>query len=244
MASTGGSHDRVDVPEVAEFDAAIEAVNEAHAAALPAARSTALQRDAAEAYDALIQEAARLKASVVERGDEDSAARLLCGECAAGGLASTLRLWIAFKEGDMSTAWNRMVDAQQAWTGALRAHPIGQQFRRLAAVPFEVERVLFPHVAFMSVGMVVRKSECTICGETPGECGHVKGRVYAGRFAGILVTEADLRETSLVDIPADKRCRIETITTEGVTRDTLTWEVVSAPADAQEESTPDDPQEA
>ena len=89
--------------------------------------------------------------------------------------------------------------------------------------------MLFPHVAFMSVGMVVRKSECTICGETPGECDHVRGRVYTGRFAGTLVTEADLRETSLVDIPADKRCRVEQITTDGVTRDTLTWEVVSTP---------------
>jgi hypothetical protein len=228
MANAGGA-DRVDVPEVVEFDAAIEAVNDAHAAALPAARSLALQRDAADAYDALVQEASRLKAKVVERGDEDSAARLLCGECAAGALASTLRLWIAFKEGDMKTAWNRMVDAQQAWTGALRAHPIGQQFRRLASVPFQVERVLFPHVAFMSVGMVVRESECTICGETPGECDHVKGRVYAGRFAGVLVTEAELRETSLVDIPADKRCRVEQITENGVTRDTLTWEVVKRP---------------
>jgi hypothetical protein len=55
----------------------------------------------------------------------------------------------------------------------------------------------------------------------------VKGRVYAGRFAGVLVTEAELRETSLVDIPADKRCRVEQITENGVTRDTLTWEVVN-----------------
>ena len=77
-----------------------------------------------------------------------------------------------------------------------------------------------------------------------GECDHVKGRVYAGRFAGVLVDkEADLRETSLVDIPADKRCRVEQITTDGVTRDTLTWKVVSTPADCQEESGSDDPQE-
>jgi hypothetical protein len=92
----------------------------------------------------LVQEASRLEAKLVESGDEDSAACLLCGECA------------------MKTAWNRMVDAQQAWTGAMRAHPVGQQFRQLAAVPFQVDCVLFPDVAFMSVGMVVRESECTI----------------------------------------------------------------------------------
>ena len=219
--------DRVDVSEIAEFDAAMEAVNDAHAAALPAARSIALQRDAADAYEALIGEAGRLKAKVVARGDEDSAARLLCGECVAGALMSTLRLWIAFKDGDMSTAWNRTVDAQVAWTGALRAHPIGAQFRRLAVVPFQVEHVLFPHIAFLSSGMIVRKSECTICGETPGECDHIRGHVYGGKFAGILVTEAEPREVSIVDVPADKRCRVEQITSDGVTRDTLTWEVLS-----------------
>lgn len=227
MASAADEPERVDVSEIAEFDEAMEAANEAHASALPAARSLALQREAADAYDEMVKEAARLKAKVVARGDEDSAARLLCGECAAAALASTLRLWIAFKEGDMRTAWNRMVDAQDAWTAALRAHPVGGQFRRLAAVPFQVERVLFPHVAFMSVGMIVRKSECTICGETPGECDHIRGHVYGGKFAGILVTEADVREASIVDVPADKRCRVEQITSDGVTRDALTWEVLS-----------------
>jgi hypothetical protein len=234
MASAANSPDRVDVPEIAEFDAAIEAVNEAHASALPAARSIALQREAVDAYDELVREAARLKAKVVERGNEDSAARLLCGECAAAALASTLRLWIAFKEGDMRTAWNRMADAQQAWTGAMRAHPIGGQFRRLATIPFQAERVLFPHVAFVSIGMVVRESECTICGETPGECEHVRGHVYGGKFAGILVTEAEPREVSIVDVPADKRCRVEQITADGVTRDALTWEVLSAPDGADD----------
>jgi hypothetical protein len=234
MASTNASPGRVDVPEVVEFETRLEAVNEVHAAALPAARSLALQKEAAKAYGALVQEAARLKAQVVARGDDDSACRLLCGECAAGGLASTLRLWIAFKEGDMRTAWNRMVDAQEAWTGALRAHAVGQQFIRVAVIPFQVERVLFPHVAFLSAGMVVRKAQCTICGETPGECDHLRGRVYDGRFAGILVTEADLRETSIVDVPADKRCRVEQITIGGVARDALTWDVVSTTATAED----------
>lgn len=221
------SPDRVDVPEIIEFDAAFEATNKQHAAAIPAARGLTMQREAADAYEALINEASRLKAKVVERGDEDSAARLLCGECAAGALASTLRLWIAFKKGDMRTAWDRMVDAQQAWRGALRAHPIGGQFRRLASVAFQAETMLFPHVAFMSVGMIVRKSECTICGETPGECDHIQGYVYGGRFAGICVTKADLRDTSLVDVPADKHCRVETLTIDGIERDALTWEILN-----------------
>jgi hypothetical protein len=231
MASTSNPN-RVDVPEILEFDAAFEAVNETHAAAIPAARSLALQKEAADAYDALIQEAGRLKAKVAKRGEEDSAARLLCGGCAATALVSTLRLWIAFKEGDMSTAWNRMVDAQEAWTGALRAHPISGQFRRLAVVPFQVETMLFPHVAFMSVGMVVRQSQCTICGQTPGECDHIKGHVYGGRFAGVNVTQADLRDTSIVDIPADKRCRVEQITLDGVKRDALTWDIIDPSDDA------------
>lgn len=215
-----------DVSELIEFDATFEATNEKHAAALPAARHLPLQKAAADAYREVTREALRLKKRVVERGDEDSAARLLCGECAAGAMMSTLRLWIAFKEGDMASAWNRIVDAQQAWSGALRAHPIGQQFRRLAVIPFQAETVLFPHIAFMSVGMIVRQSKCTICGETPGECDHVRGHVYGGKFAGIHVTDAEVRDTSLVDIPADKRCRVERITIDGVQRDALTWEII------------------
>lgn len=217
-----------DVPELIEFDATFEATNEKHAAAMPAARHLPLQKAAADAYREVTHEASRLKKKVVERGDEDSAARLLCGVCAAGAMMSTLRLWIAFKEGDMATAWNRTVDAQQAWSGALRAHPIGRQFRRLAATPFQVETALFPHIAFMSVGMIVRQYECTICGETPGECDHVRGHVYGGKFAGIHVTDADLRDTSIVDIPADKRCRVERITMDGVQRDAMTWEIIKS----------------
>jgi hypothetical protein len=62
MADTASRPEGVDVPEVTEFDAAMEAVNEKHATALPATRILSLQRDAADAYEALIKNAGRLKA--------------------------------------------------------------------------------------------------------------------------------------------------------------------------------------
>lgn len=158
--------------------------------------------------------------------DSDKTWPLVCPHCDRASNA-VLRGQAYWPSG--STAWNRTVDAQVAWTGALRAHPIGAQFRRLAFVPFQVEHVLFPHIAFMSAGMIVRKSECTICGEMPGECEHVRGHVYGGKFAGIHVTEVDLRDTSIVDLPADKRCRMEQITMNGFKRDALTWEILDTP---------------
>ena len=144
----------VDLPEIIEDSGctAIRGNNKQHAAAMPAARSLALQREAADAYEALINEALRLKAKVVERGDEDSAARLLCGECARR-TRQHIRLWVAFKEGDMRTAWDRMVDAQQAWRGALRpctSHRRAISPARLGCISAE-DFMLFPHVALVSV---------------------------------------------------------------------------------------------
>jgi hypothetical protein len=74
--------------------------------------------------------------------------------------------------------------------------------------------------------MVIRRSECSLCGCAFGACDHIEGRVYGGEFARRVVTEAEPREVSFVETPDDKGCRAYTIDSDGVTRNVLTWEEV------------------
>ena len=87
---------------------------------------------------------------------------------------------------------------------------------------------MFPNHGFASIGAIVKKSECSICGQEYGECDHLKGKPYMGRICYEYVTECELEEISLVPNPGIKHCRIISITDEeGITRDTLTWQIIS-----------------
>src|SRR4051794_14226221 len=100
---------------VLEFDRALHDALELHAKALPPTRSLELKRVASVAFTQLAEQAVRLKRAAVEDGDEDAAARLLMGECFAEGLCEKLRMWTAFREGDMDAAWAHLVQAQVAF---------------------------------------------------------------------------------------------------------------------------------
>ena len=54
----------------------------------------------------------------------------------------------------------------------------------------------------MSVAYVARERQCSICGQDPDGCPHIRGRVYDGELCFSVVTRADLLEVSLVSRPA------------------------------------------
>ena len=54
------------------------------------------------------------------------------------------------------------------------------------------------------------------------QCNHIKGKLYNGEMCVRMVTEMELEEVSLVDIPANKQCRVLTTTYNGKTVDSLT----------------------
>lgn len=66
---------------------------------------------------------------------------------------------------------------------------------------------LFPYTVFFSPGMKVLRAECSICGEArhiDTFCGHVTGKVYAGKFCARVIKKAELREVSMVLKPVQK----------------------------------------
>lgn len=62
-----------------------------------------------------------------------------------------------------------------------------------------------------SVGMIIRESECSICGKDPRRCWHIKGRTYDGEMCVRIIRKADLIDVSLVDRPANPEARILSI---------------------------------
>jgi hypothetical protein len=60
----------------------------------------------------------------------------------------------------------------------------------------------------LSIGFSTRRAECSICGQDPEECEHVRGFTYDGATCYRRVVEADVHEVSLVDRPAQPEARI------------------------------------
>jgi hypothetical protein len=63
----------------------------------------------------------------------------------------------------------------------------------------------------MSIAYVARERHCSICGQDPDGCPHIRGRVYGGQVCVSVVTRADLIEVSLVSRPAHPDARIESM---------------------------------
>lgn len=60
----------------------------------------------------------------------------------------------------------------------------------------------------LSPGLVIRESQCSICGLSPADCAHVTGRTYDGEFCARRITKADVLEVSLVNRPSQPDARI------------------------------------
>ena len=73
----------------------------------------------------------------------------------------------------------------------------------------ELEKA-YPYNTFFSIGAVVKKSECSICGKDINslECTHRKGKLYGGKMAVGIVKNIEVDHVSIVSSPADKRCVI------------------------------------
>ena len=90
-----------------------------------------------------------------------------------------------------------------------------------------LEGLLFPPQIFMSAGVVIKSSKCSICDALYEDCEHFKGKVYMGRFCARMITDvAEIKEVSVVEDPADKRARVLVIGDGTTERDYMTWRVI------------------
>lgn len=195
-----------------------------------AARAKEFQAEAIARLKDLRIEASRLKADMIAAQDEQSANLMLSTEERIDALMSELQMWVALKEDNPNAAWDALVGAQAAARTAIRAFDesssgLSRYIERLHLL----EELLFPPQTFMSVGMTIKRSSCSICGQEYGDCDHLAGKVYMGRMCAREIKEAELLEISIVSEPANKHARVTSFTENGVTRDLMSWRMTSEP---------------
>jgi hypothetical protein len=191
-----------------------------------AARAREYQVEAIEQLENLNIKVTDLKAEMIATQEEDYANQLLSIEEMIDALTHELKMWVAFKDDDPHTAWTNIVEAQGSVRSAMQAHEIAGHLQPYVEHLYALEKLLFPPQTFMSVGMIVKRSTCSICGMEYGDCEHVVGKAYLGQICARVIEEVDLREASVVLEPANKHCRILTISDENGTRDLMTWRLV------------------
>ena len=208
-------------PFLTEFN---EAVKETEVF-LSIARASELQQAALEALEQLIPKIAEEKARAVKDKNEDYANMLLGCECVAAVLIAELKMWILLKQEKPDAAWDHLVSAQQASLSAVRAHDgfshLAFHRQRLEVI----EQIVFPPQVFLSVGLITKRQECSVCGCEYEDCEHLAGKPYMGQFCSIVVHETELQEASIVEYPADKRCRVMDFSVEGGKRNRMTWRI-------------------
>lgn len=192
---------------------------------LSIARDSKLQQETVEKLLAFSVSVASEKAEAIDRGDEEYANLLLGCERVLLALVAELRMWLLLKECKPDAAWDELIAAQMASIDAVRAHPgfvhVLEHNKKLQAI----EELVFPPQVFISSGMIVGRQECSICGVEYGDCNHLVGKPYMGRFCYIIPKELSLDHVSIVEHPADKRCRVQHFDVEGGKRNRMTWKI-------------------
>lgn len=192
---------------------------------LSIARDSDLQQQAVEKLIAVGSSIVEEKERAIKDGIQDYANLLLGCECVTSALIAELKMWLLLKEGKPDAAWDELVTAQMASVDAVRAHPgfshLSEHNRRLEAI----EALVFPPQVFISSGMIVGKQECSICGEEYGDCDHLVGKPYMGKFCYIIAKDLSLDHVAIVEHPADKRCRVQHFNVDGGSRNRMTWKI-------------------
>jgi hypothetical protein len=98
-----------------------------------------------------------------------------------------------------------------------------------------LEKHIFPDHGFLSMGTIVQKSECSICGQEHGMCDHLIGKPYMGKMCYEIVSEVELEEISFVKIPGNKNCRVISFTDgNGCMIDAFTLRAISNESSSKE----------
>ncbi|MCL2097899.1 MAG: hypothetical protein FWH23_03975 [Bacteroidales bacterium] len=182
-----------------------------------------IQKEEIETLEAYRSNLLKLKRKYVKRGLENEANLVYCIEQSLQAVQYELQMLVNIKEDKMSEAWGNLVNAQVVYGTVIRNYPFEfEADNGYIARLEEYEKLLFPKMFFSSVGGIIKKSHCSICNENYNKCNHIKGKLYNGELCTRVITEMELEEASLVDTPANKHCRILTITHNGKAVDILT----------------------
>lgn len=116
------------------------------------------------------------------------------------------QVWRLIAEQKFSASWNKLQDA-------LDTLRLVRRFSRIDISDLEDQLIelekTYPYNVFFSIGALVEKFECSICGQDIDsfQCSHRKGHLYRGRMAiGIAHNMMNLDHVAIVDQPQDRRC--------------------------------------
>lgn len=184
---------------------------------------TEIQKEEIEIIKYYRDELSDLKKQFIENKLENEANLIYCIDNSLQSVQFELQMLVNIKEDRMDEAWGNLVNAQVSYGTVVRNYPFKFEvangyIERLEAY----EKLLFPKMYFSSVGGIIKKSNCSICKEPYSKCNHIKGRLYNGELCVREITEMELEEVSLVDIPASKHCRMLTTSYDGKNVDLLT----------------------
>ncbi|WP_171938754.1 hypothetical protein [Herbaspirillum rubrisubalbicans] len=188
-------------------------------------RSSRLQYEQALELNTLVHDIARTKQIAIANQHEDLANLFLGFECAVGAIRSELMMYVLLKRDDANAAWDRLVAAQMGCLDAMRAHEGFADCAKRLAHLHELEKQLFPPQTFMSAGFLSTQLDCSICGQPTAKCDHLRGRPYMGQLCEFIHREPRGDHVALVEVPADKRCRVVSIKTKDGHKDRITLEV-------------------
>lgn len=182
-----------------------------------------IQKEEIETLTNYRTELKELKKQFVERNLENEANLIFCIDNSLLAVQYELQMLVNIKEDKMREAWGNLVNAQVIYGTVVRNFPFELEttigyVERLEAY----EKLLFPKMFFSSVGGIIKKSNCSICKESYGTCNHIKGRLYNGELCVREISEMELEEVSLVDVPANKHCITLTTTINNKTVDLIT----------------------
>jgi hypothetical protein len=191
------------------------------------ARSIEFQKMSVDKLSVFLQELRGLKKQAVELKNEEEANRILYYENIIKTFTEELKMWIAFKNNDPQSAWDNLINAQSSLRAALLSIEVGDLLDHYVEKLDQLEKHLFPQLLFMSVGAKPIVKSCSICKQDYDDCEHIKGYPYLGELCHVVIEKSELEEVSIVEIPANKHCRILTTIQDGVERDYMTWNEIA-----------------
>lgn len=173
-------------------------------------RATILQEEIIIALDSVLKIIETQKQESIDNKNEDDANAFLSIQCALNALKANIKTFVLIKNGFPDQAWDSLISAQDYAVSAILAHPINAHLENEYCPHLEVlEKILFPPQNFMSISITTQEEICSICNKEYSECEHVSGIAYMGKFCQIIITKIKkINECSIVDNPADKKCRI------------------------------------
>lgn len=182
-----------------------------------------IQKEEIETLTNYRSELKELKKQFVERKFENEANLIYCIENSLLAVQYELQMLVNIKEDKMREAWGNLVNAQVIYGTVVRNYPFELETTNGYVERLEVyEKLLFPKMFFSSVGGIIKKCNCSICKESYGKCNHIKGRLYNGELCVREISEMELEEVSLVQVPANKHCIMLQTTINNKTVDIMT----------------------